>query len=256
MAKESWVTYPTEIDTSIAIVVVRSDLIEDAPKARYSHLCIVSVNIDATGPNCLPESDESDMLYAIEEDLCRKMAKVGAAKQVGRVTAKGHLEFYFYAKSTNGLQQTVDQVMSNYADRVFECESRLEEDWSTYLEVLYPSPREWRLVGNQNILQALREHGDPLTEPRTVDHWAYFDTPYDRAAFIQVVQREGFKVRHLDEDPEFELRFMAQIYRIDSVEDDDIDATTLALFDLAESNGGFYDGWETDVLAIRETRSA
>lgn len=102
---------------------------------------------------------------------------------------------------------------------------------------------------NDRVAELLAEYGDPLDEARPVQHWAYFPTEASRAQFIAFVAQRfadiDAYINPLSQGKEYAVSFwhtgvpdsasMTQMYE------------TLSL--AAQSCGGDYDGWETQVLS-------
>ena len=110
-----------------------------------------------------------------------------------------------------------------------------------------PDPDRERMK-NRRVCEALSERGDPLTEKRAIDHWAYFPSAAARSAFIAQAAKLGFLLRATSEPEKPGDRFGARLFRIDVPALDAIDDVTLPLFALATAVGGDYDGWETMVV--------
>jgi len=109
---------------------------------------------------------------------------------------------------------------------------------------------------DRRVAEALSKGGDPLTEPRRVDHWIYFASEPPRDAFIEEARTLGFAVEDATNEPDkvvpdraaFAARpFVAHIYRTDSVQLDEIHEVAWTLHELASRHGGEYDGWQTSV---------
>src|SRR5690606_41208769 len=87
---------------------------------------------------------------------------------------------------------------------------------------------------------------DPLTESRPVRHFVYFDAGADIEAFRQALAIGGFEIvggGAIEESDRQSIVFE----RIESVDFLHINDLTMQLLDLANSHGGDYDGWETQV---------
>ena len=103
-------------------------------------------------------------------------------------------------------------------------------------------------VANGLVLEVLMDHGDALTVSREIDHWAYFPTPEARSRFLETCLNAGFKLRYTSEPNDLGSKFGAVIWHIDTPSQLALDQVTGMLIDLAESGGGEYDGWETQLL--------
>jgi regulator of RNase E activity RraB len=81
-----------------------------------------------------------------------------------------------------------------------------------------------------------------------VEHWLYLPDAARRAQVAARVQQEGFTV--VDQhDPEAEDEaYGLRIAREDAVEPEHIHAVTAWLLQVADEQGGEYDGWECPVV--------
>jgi regulator of RNase E activity RraB len=103
---------------------------------------------------------------------------------------------------------------------------------------------------NRGVLENLKRGGDDLSKPRRVFHWLYFATETDRERCAAAARERGFGTSMLPtaEKPDNKFPLGLQLHRIDSVVPREIDALTLALYDLAQDHSGNYDGWETQIV--------
>jgi hypothetical protein len=100
---------------------------------------------------------------------------------------------------------------------------------------------------NHEVLRALREHGDTLTQPREIVHWAYFPTAATRALFIEKAVEIGFELNGTSDPNEKSREFGARVSHLAIPGEEVIERVTASLSQLAERCGGDYDGWETQV---------
>src|SRR5437868_1512533 len=101
---------------------------------------------------------------------------------------------------------------------------------------------------HREVLNALRTHGDTLTHPREIVHWAYFPTIDLRAHFVEQGLEAGFKLDGTSEPNDESPEFRARLAHIDIPNEDVIERITNWLSSLAQRCGGEYDGWETQVI--------
>jgi len=115
--------------------------------------------------------------------------------------------------------------------------------------VLHPSPHDWQRIKNRHVIEALQKHGDSLEKQRVVMHWAYFDRDSSREQFVAHLTDRGYTVTSQGrvDDPNSRFPLSVAFERIDRVDWDSINEATVELWDLAQSLGGDYDGWETSV---------
>lgn len=105
---------------------------------------------------------------------------------------------------------------------------------------------------NERIADTLVEHGDALAEARPVQHWAYFPTEEARTQFIAFIERR-FSGIDSHTNPMSEGKEHAVTFWHTGVPDSDSMTEITGMLSLAaESCGGEYDGWETQVLSASE----
>ncbi|MBA3461471.1 MAG: ribonuclease E inhibitor RraB [Deltaproteobacteria bacterium] len=106
-----------------------------------------------------------------------------------------------------------------------------------------------QLDGDRKTVASLIAHGDPLTQARLVDHWAYFETASARDCFVDEVVQLGFKVIDAHDAAKEPNPFCARVSRVDHVDLESIHRVVMTLFAAAKRHAGRYDGWECPVLA-------
>ncbi len=101
---------------------------------------------------------------------------------------------------------------------------------------------------NERVAEALIEHGDLVAEARPVQHWAYFPTEEGRAQFIAFIERR-FTGIEMHMNPMSRGKEHAVTFRQTGVPDSESITQITGMLSLAaESCGGEYDGWETQVV--------
>lgn len=102
---------------------------------------------------------------------------------------------------------------------------------------------------NERVAELLNEHGDALDQARPVQHWAYFPTEASRAQFLSFIEQRFANIdaytNPLSEGKEYAVSF----WHTGVPDSDSMTEITDALSLAAESCGGEYDGWETQVLS-------
>lgn len=109
---------------------------------------------------------------------------------------------------------------------------------------------------NARGADALIELGDALAEARPVQHWAYFPTQESRAKFIVFIERRFSGIdSHIN--PMSRGKEHAVTFWHTGVPDSDSMTEITSMLSLAaDSCGGAYDGWETQVLSGSELEPA
>jgi regulator of RNase E activity RraB len=246
---DAWDFYFANVNDVIASLFVDLGIRNSVPDPDRPWLLWTWVYFRQPRDDGLSSSEETPILNEIEDALTKEVKEKMEAELVGRITTAGRREFYFYAPSANGFEQTATTALKNFPDYKFDTGSKDDADWSQYLNVLYPSPEEHQRIKNLHVIEALEKHGDTLKKARPVSHWAYFKSQQDRNRFIAKAVSAGFKVTDQSEsdDAEAENPFGATLERVDRIDWDSINEATLELFRLAQDLNGDYDGWETSV---------
>lgn len=247
---EDWDFYVAPVDDHMASIFVDLSLIDSAPEASRTRLLRVAVPLKSPRDDGLSDDDETDALYEVEDALFSAVARGLGSRYVGRVTNNGRREFFYYASSAEGFDAALQLVRPKFPQYEFSWQDQEDRDWSLYLDLLYPSDIDLQTIQNRRVVESLAENGDDLSQPRRVDHWAYFPTEHSREQFVKQVASEGFAITLSEvEEPDAEFRFRAHLIRRDRVDLDTIDALAIDLYLRATNCGGEYDGWEAATAA-------
>jgi len=103
-------------------------------------------------------------------------------------------------------------------------------------------------IKNKRTIELMEQHGDNLKQSRQVRHWAYFKNKEDRQAFIEEVQEIGYLLGYESEHKGHTLPLGVCFHKSHHVSQDSMDSVFAQLSEVAESCGGEYDGWETEVI--------
>ena len=249
--QEDWDYYLCEIDGEQAGVFINLALHGHAPDVERRVSLRIATPLIAAEPGGLEESDETDA-DRLEDDLEETVLARMNALYVGRITHSGLREFFFYASGSQGMLEAVREVSRRHPEYKLEAGSAADPRWDQYLQVMYPAPEVLRSMNKQKVLNALREHGDELTQPREVEHWVHFASTEARHEFRKKVAGKGFAVRRELNDPNeesVERPFGLIIWRKETLDQQNIDRVTLELEALSQASGGHYECWESPVIA-------
>lgn len=246
---ENWEAYLCQIEDKPASIVVNLGLREEAPIEGLEELVWIRVALLDARPDGLWSDEESETLGEIEDALILAVEEAeGAIIYAGRTTCDGSRDFFFYASDGMSAESRLSAAMVPFPSYEFEIGTKSEPEWTAYLEFLYPSTRDFQLISNEQLTRLLLSHGDDPTIVREVSHWAYFETPEDRAQFLAEVLSQGFTAEDQNDEDETQIRpYKLTFAREDPVDLATMNRVTLDLFDLAQTCNGEYDGWETTV---------
>lgn len=246
---DDWDFYSCRVDDEPASIFVDLGIRRDVPLSGRPYMAFIRLFMRASRPDGLSSQEEFEELIRIEDQVTAALTAQDAATYVGRNTSGGCRDFYFYARDPSGWSGAVSAALAEFPEYKYESGSRLDEGWATYLDFLYPSPEDMERIQNRRVCDSLRKNGDALSEPREIDHWAYFPDEESRTRFLGAIKPLGFKVRELNRSGNDDRPFGIQFFRIDLPSFGTIDGVTLPLHRAAIEAGGDYDGWETQIIS-------
>ena len=244
---EDWDFYMCRVDGHLASMALDLGLAATAPDGARSLMGFVRVPLSVPRPDGLSDRTEFDRLEEVEEALVANVVPAVDATYVGRCTMEGRRDFYFYFASRNGFDAAVAAVFERFPAYRPEIVVGEEPGWETYLNWLFPGRDDLQSIMNRRVCDNLEKHGDTLTKPREIMHWAYFSSSEAADRFAVVITEKGFRI---DEkiDPAAERHgFGVRFVRHDVPGRDGIDTLTSEILEAVDREGGDYDGWETFV---------
>ncbi len=245
---DRWTVYFCNFNNKVSSIFVDVGMRKTIPDVHRPYLLWIWIYMSNPRPDGLPSDDEFSTLVKLEETLVPMVERACDAVFPGRITTDGRREFYFYATHSERLDETVRMAIAPFGDYQSEIGANLEADWSHYLTVLYPTEEQIRLIGNRDLLDHMRKHGDALSKPRNVCHWAYFDNSADRASFRSVAESLGYRIVGEVEKPAAVRPFEIHMERTQEMSNAKIDDAVLELFRASKAAGGEYDGWECEAI--------
>jgi uncharacterized protein (TIGR01619 family) len=244
---ENWDFYPCRVEDEPATIMLNLALAKEAPLETLSICTWLRVPLKSPRPDGLSSPEEFDRLCEIGDALEAAVDEASTQlRYVGRCTCGGRRDFYAYAESGVAAEAVLSSVMAAFPEYEFDIGHREDPEWKLYREFLYPTDRSMQLIYNRRVLEALEESGDPLSESRPIRHFVYFDANTQIEAFRQALVIAGFEIvgGGLSEDSD---RQSIVFERSESVDFLHVNQLTMQLLDLANSHGGDYDGWETEI---------
>ena len=247
---DNWGMYFTDVDDAPAEMLVDLGAALTAPDPARPVLLWMSLQMKSPDDDGFAGDEEEPRLVEIEDSFIDGVELTTGGILVGRITTCGQRQLYFYAKSSEGFEDSVDEAMQAFGEYEYEIGEQVDEEWNHYTAVLYPAPDEMQEILNERVIEQLSESGDLLTPSRMVDHKAHFATEEDRAAFASAAQVVGFK--KLSEESNNEggdsLPFGITLQRKHAADWETIHEMTFTLFDLADEHNGLYAGWDSPVV--------
>ena len=247
--QEYWELYMKNLEGKPASIQFNAGISMELEELQYSHPVVAYVKAKLKEPNAhglLAESEEPEILF-MEDKLEAAMIKFRIGKYVGRVISDGYVTFLYYVQFTYNWPDFIAFALNEHESYEVTNGHQEDADWNYYKKLLYPSAKEWQLIQNHKVCDALKRKEDNLYLPRAIEHKCFFVQENSRKDdLVSRLKEEGFKIQSALENEEGAKGF--SFYRIDKPFYHDIDDLTLKLIDILESHGASYDGWETSVV--------
>lgn len=246
MSLQDWDFYFCPVDDHPATVFVDLGLVEYAPEPRRPVCTRVSVNLQISTEEGLPDESESETLNSIEDDLFEELCRLRRARYVGRITSQSRREFFYYSATGDGLEAAALQVIGKHPVYTPVVQQSQDPEWSAYLDLLYPSELDLQSIATRRQLEELQQLGEDLTSPREIAHDIGFPSRQTREQFVKAVDGEGFTLSELDEGESGnpDLPYGVRLVRRDRLDLTMLDGLVSDLLIRAQDAGGEYIGWE------------
>ncbi len=223
------------------VVNIEVDMSAYGYSQKFSWLLSVFVKFDAQKG----EDEAFENFLETKESLIIALEHAEKAKYVGMRMTDGWSEFYFYADSSEELDNIVAQMLkpSNY---MYESNVVKDNKWDFHYKNLSPSELELAHMQSEKIIFLLEEEEDDLDVVRAVEHYLSFTTPTQKNRFVNTLDIEGFSFKDDIESDEFEHGIA--LVKNHDVTSDEVKKNVKILFEAVKKEKGFYEGWST-VLA-------
>ena len=223
------------------VVNIEIDMSAYGYSQKFSWLLSVFVKFDAQKR----EDEAFEDFLETKESLIIALEHDEKAKYVGMRMVDGWSEFYFYADSSQDLDNIVAKMLkpSNY---VYESNVVKDSKWDFHYKNLSPSELELAHIQSEKIIFLLEEEDDDLEISRPVEHYLSFTTPTQKNRFINTLDIEGVSYKDDIESDEFEHGIA--LIKEHKITSDEVRKNVAILFKAVKKEKGFYEGWST-VLA-------
>jgi hypothetical protein len=246
--QDEWDFYPCRVEDAAASIALNLWFERVAPLPSADTLYWVDFHMRDVGPHGMGTAAEAEVLDPIADQIVAHAEKLGLL-YVGRLRGSGRWSLFLYGppeqlESLRALARDGEALDNRQVD----AGSQHDATWAHYREFLLPSDERRQWMKNRRTVEVLEQHGDPLVEPRLIDHWAYFRTAEGRQVFVSEAAREGFSIDAPFDASGSARPYGARVHRVDRVDLEAIHEVVMKLIGLAQQAGGGYDGWESVVL--------
>ena len=216
-----------------------------APVEDKPYMIEVAVALQSPDADGFPESEEWEVLEAVEDVLVKSFEERLEALFVGKVLNNGKRSFYFYSGETLLVDQMLEELRQQFPSYAIAHQVTEDPTWSIYFDYLYPDEESLLRIQNNRVLQQLEEQGDQSYIPRKVNYWLYFADATDREAAAKAVLAHGFE---LEDKTSAKPPFGLLLAKVSKADEETIYAETELLRQIALQYDGDFDGWETQVI--------
>lgn len=241
-----WVQYHALLEEDYSHLSFDLGLMRLLPVPDKENVLQILLKIKAPNKDGLPSEEETETLERMGKELEKAYSAAFDVIPIGYVIAAGVCGFYFFVGSIIDYEKIAETALADFPEYSPGVNMFENDGGAVCTEMFFPCFEQFELVQHSMVITRLEEDNDPLVVPREVDHWCYFRSAEDRAAFLEIVKNEGFQVENLSEDVEQETwPYGVQMRRVDKVDRETVFEFTMNLWNLAYKHYGNYDGWET-----------
>ncbi len=252
-AQENWDNYIALYENEKpGSTLVRMDCIDDAPYKDYPYVLVTGLHYETTREDGFPD-DDLPKLHVFSDVLYEWVLKEFNGFFVGAFTHNGIRYEYFYLKSMDGVQKKMEKFYKKkYKGKDFYLNIKEDKNWDSYLKFLYPNEQTQCYMSDQKVVLGLMQMGDNGFEPRRVDHWMYFEDETLLENAVPILKKKGYAIEFSGKPEEKDEFFQLRFWKEQSVDINSIAPVTWALTELAKELGGWYDGWECEVVKEKD----
>jgi len=125
-----WNFYLCNVNDKLASIYLDLALGKLAPMPTKPWLLSAWVYLKTPRPDGLSQSDESPILYQIEDALSAAVSGACRAVLSGSITTDGRREFYFYGEENDGFSSAARQALSAFDGYRFDSRNEYQPDWN------------------------------------------------------------------------------------------------------------------------------
>lgn len=247
--QDQWDFYPCRVDNHPASMSVNMAYIGHAPISAADTVYWLTFEQPDPGEHGMGTKQSFDVMCDVEEAFFTHLDDC-ELYFVGRLRNMGKWELYFFgcAGLDTHIEDAAAIAIQQTANLPYNSGSKPDPEWSGYTNYIYPNQEHSRWMADRSVVDELAKLNDLHNKPRRIDHWIYFASKVNREAMAEASAMIGFARNDDPEDGDGDSPYGLQLYRDDPSELNHINSVTSRLCELAEENGGNYDGWETYIV--------
>lgn len=252
MSEDSFGTYLTVREEAPMMVTFNDSAAEAAPDPKRSQVLRIVLPLQAPNEVGWPEADELNAMDAIEQAMDVVVVEALDARFVGRTAGLGQRELIYYfapGKWVASIHRRLAALAPGYQLAVSQ---EPDPNWEVFGRVLFPSHLDLKMMGAEEVLDSLAQHGDEGESERDIRYWIYFPTESARAEAAKKCVMLGYtEFDENDVDPAEDdsgLPFGLSVRRDSPANFWTLRDAISELLEVAQELGGDYDGFESSVV--------
>lgn len=231
--------------------VVLCDLCWQARGADSRRPIAVQIHIALQSPreDGFPKTEENQRLYRFQDFISEKLANEIDALLVATRVGRGKKILLYYANQEPPASLDLRSTDDQYQWHVQNIHSSHDPAWSVYRRDFFPNDEQLCWIGDSDVYDNIQRHGDDGTQPRKIEHWAFFRSSDIREKFARWCIEAGFAVESRYElDDDSPNRYCLNFSHHGLPHPNEMAPYTWPATRMAKELGGNYDGWESIVL--------
>jgi hypothetical protein len=248
---ERWEFYVRQEGEYRAYVSYDHGIAPELEAMPIQHLLMLRLAFRSPDEGGHPPDEELEAANEVEDALKILVEEHGGVL-VGRLTVAGARRFYAYCDVELGTLRAFLAHQQRGSGYKIQYLREPDPERSAYWDDLYPTDDDWQVLLDLKVIAGLRDAGDPLTEPRKIDHVACFRSAESRATFVTWAAAAGYAIGATRDYPSSEAGFTVEFHHTGVPDLDGINPHSVGLRRKVHELGGDYDGWGSPV--VREGR--
>lgn len=240
---DHWETFPCTLGERLAWISYDHGVRKEINALPFANCARFKVKLKAPDAQGFPQREELLPLERLETTLTRRVEQWGGIS-IGRITVNGARYFFFYTAADAEQAKALAHSLTRDTGYQIVLTFDLDVERKAYWNELFPTDDDWQAIKDLRVERTLREQGDPLIQPRLIEHWLYFRTRADRERFIARIPTTFEIIREFDSPDSRPGHFGLLLGHTGLPEYTSISKITLPLVRAAREYGGQYEGWE------------
>ena len=142
----NWRSYICNVNDALASIFLDLEYYDVAPVDGLPVLAWLFIKLKMPDDRGCSTDEEFEALCSYEDDIFHAIAEMNDVHYVGRITTQGMRQFYFYTSADLELDKSLDVVVAKYSDYLYQFGSKPDQNWTQYLELLYPGPQRMEQI--------------------------------------------------------------------------------------------------------------